>query len=315
MKLLKIILGSFLIGFLLVTALSLPVWYIYSQGNQFVADAEKSAENRSKEMAITLNTLSGESLYYDNLIALSSTLATVVKQGIERNDPFKIQEIYVVDKSGNLIAHSDIAKMASESATKYDSQIGKLRFKSDPVSVEVTERVKPDYGNLIKNLGLTSVFDYLLNQILPNLTASRYHVTGTIYQPDDDNSSGSIHLLVANQNAATILNQYIAMVLKVLAVAVIGSIALWIVFTIIMAVFIFSPDHSPSYGMPVSAYPNLELTETDSETIIKTGNPNMVDLNEYRDRKKVVNQNQNLAESDNSKQSQIYDAIPVERHL
>lgn len=313
MKLLKTILGSFLIGFLLVTALSLPVWYIYSQGNQFVADAEKSAENRSKEMAITLNTISGESLYYDNLIALSSTLATVVKQGIERNDPFKIQEIYVVDKSGALIAHSDISKMASESATKYDSQIGNLRFKSDPVIVEVTERVKPDYGSLINTLGLTKVFDYLLNQILPNLTASRYHVTGTIYQPDDDNSSGSIHLLVQNQNAATILNQYISMVLKVLAVAVIGSIALWIVFTIIMAVFIFSPDHSPSSG--VSAYPNFELTETDSETIIKTPNPNMVDLNEYRDRKKVVNQNQNLAESDNSKQSQIYDAIPVERHL
>ncbi|MBW7858757.1 MAG: hypothetical protein H3C43_10815, partial [Leptonema sp. (in: Bacteria)] len=177
MKLLKIILGSFLIAVLLITALALPVWYIYSQGNQFVVDAEKSAQNRSYEMAITLNTMSAESLYYDNLIALSSTLATVVNQSSERNDPFKIQEIFVVDKTGNLIAHSDIAKMAAESFTKYDSSqyhFGEVRFKSDPISIEVTERVKPEYGSLVKNLKLEPVFDYLLNKMLPNLAASRY---------------------------------------------------------------------------------------------------------------------------------------------
>lgn len=186
MKALKILFGSFLIAVLLVTALALPVWYVYSQGNRFVRESEQVARNRALEMGITLNTLSGESLYYDNLIALSHTMHMVVRQSETRKDAFQIREIFFVDKDGKLIAHSDIAKLAADSGVSYDKdkfQFGQLRFKGDPLSLEVTQRVKPDFGPLVAKIGATPLFERLLAFMLPDLTASDYHLAGSVYMP------------------------------------------------------------------------------------------------------------------------------------
>lgn len=241
MKALKILFGSFLIAVLLVTALALPVWYVYSQGNRFVRESEQVARNRALEMGITLNTLSGESLYYDNLIALSHTMHMVVRQSETRKDAFQIREIFVVDKDGKLIAHSDIAKLAADSGVSYDKdkfQFGQLRFKGDPLSLEVTQRVKPDFGPLVAKIGATPLFERLLAFMLPDLTASDYHLAGSVYMPDEALPSGSLHIVIHNQNAALVLAQYSSTVLQALAVSVLGAGALWIIFTVVLGVLV-----------------------------------------------------------------------------
>lgn len=241
MKALKILFGSFLIAVLLVTALALPVWYVYSQGNRFVRESEQVARNRALEMGITLNTLSGESLYYDNLIALSHTMHMVVRQSETRKDAFQIREIFFVDKDGKLIAHSDIAKLAADSGVSYDKdkfQFGQLRFKGDPLSLEVTQRVKPDFGPLVAKIGATPLFERLLAFMLPDLTASDYHLAGSVYMPDEALPSGSLHIVIHNQNAALVLAQYSSTVLQALAVSVLGAGALWIIFTVVLGVLV-----------------------------------------------------------------------------
>lgn len=241
MKALKILFGSFIIAVLLITALALPVWYVYSQGNRFVRESEQVARNRALEMGITLNTLSGESLYYDNLIALSHTMHMVVRQSKTRKDAFQIQEIFLVDRNGKLIAHSDIAKLAADSGVSYDKdkfQFGQLRFAGDPLSLEVTQRVKPDFGSLITKIGATPLFERLLAFMLPDLTASEYHLAGSVYMPDEVLPSGSLHIIIHNQNAALVLQQYSSTVLQALAVSVLGAGALWIIFTVVLAVLV-----------------------------------------------------------------------------
>jgi uncharacterized membrane protein len=241
MKALKILSGSTIIALLLITALALPVWYVYRQGNRFVQESEQSVRNRALEMGITLNTLSGESLYYDNLIALSHTMHMIVRQSQTRQDPFEIREIFLVDNQGKLIAHSDISRMAADSRSSFDKNkfpYGQIRFKGDPLSLEVTQRVRPDSGPLIAGIGAASLFERLLTYLLPDLTASDYHLSGSVYMPDEALPSGTLHIVIHNRNAASVLAQYSSTVLQASAVAVLGAFALWIIFTVVLTVMI-----------------------------------------------------------------------------
>ncbi|MBW7859433.1 MAG: hypothetical protein H3C43_14350, partial [Leptonema sp. (in: Bacteria)] len=121
----------------------------------------------------------------------------------------------------------------------------------------------------------------------------------------------SIHLLIQNQNAAFVLGHYISMVLKVLSIAILGAIGLWVVFTILLAVLVFSPKQSAVLNTQTN-YVEVEAPVA-FETIPENQNLNVANLEEYRDRKKVVNQTQELADSDNVEHGQIYDAIPINR--
>ncbi len=342
MKAFKILLGSFLIAILLVAALAIPVWYVYSQGNRFVRESEQVARNRALEMGITLNTLSGESLYYDNLIALSHTMHMVVRQNQTRNDAFEIREIFLVDNDGRLIAHSDIAKLASDSGVSYDPEIfrfGQLRFKGDPLSLEVTERVKPEFGPLITRLGLAPLFEGLLARMLPGLTASDYHLAGSVYMPDEALPSGSLHILIHNRNAAGVLGQYTSTVLEVLAISVVGAVLLWAIFTIFLAVLVNRQSPPPSLDEHRSlsletendaSLDDVELSHVDMDDaddrldetsgqetgIDREFEPvddlpfeNVRSLEDYRDKKKAVIQ----PEETTDVRSKIYDAVPLDR--
>ena len=320
----KVIIGSLLIAFLLIAALALPVWYVYSQGRDFVADADRVARQRSAEIGITLNTLSGESLYYDNLIALSSTMNAIVRQSATRQDPFAITEIFLVDKDGVVLAHSDIARVAFDSGTKYDNekfQFGQVRFKGDPLTVEVTKRVEPEFGPFIKKAGLEPAFRIFMGSVLPDLSASDFHIAGSVYMPDEVLPSGSVHILIHNANAITIMNRYSSTVLQTLVLSVVGALLLWLIFTIVLGILVFTNHDAPSpIGLQAANSSYDEFNESlspiddefevlsDSHSVHDSGFDNVADLTAYRQNKRG---DDSAAQTDI--QSGVYDAIPLDK--
>lgn len=315
MKPLRILLGSLLIAVLLAVTLALPVWYVYAQGRRVVSESEAEARNRAMELAITLNTLSGESLYYNNLIALSHTMETIVSQSKTRKDAYEVEEIFLADRSGALVAHSDVARVAAGAGTTFDAEkmhMKDFRFKGDPVGIDVTERVAVDFGSRAAQFHIDTVLARVLQILLPDLAASRYHVFGSVYMPDEEMPAGTLHVLIHNQNADAIVTYFATSVLQTLGIALGGAAFLWLTFTILLAVLVYQSASTPVGGPTGAEYPRDDSTgllfDDELELPRDERGHNVASLEEYRNRKKGI---EPAAESSDAS-GRILDAVPLD---
>lgn len=320
MKPLRILLGSFLIAVLLVVTLALPVWYVYAQGRRVVSESEAEARNRAMELTITLNTLSGESLYYNNLIALSHTMETIVSQSKTRNDAYEVEEIFLADRTGQLLAHSDVARVASGADTTFDVEkmhMKDFRFKGDPVGIDVSERVALDFGPRARELHVDGYLSMLVQSLLPDLAASRYHVFGSVYMPDEDMPAGTLHVLIHNQNAEALVAYFTTSLLQTLGIAVGGAAFLWLAFTILLVVLVYQPTPGSSRrpaGAPASPAMHDDtsdlINDDEFEPLKPASVAKVASLDEYRNRKKALDETEEGADA----RSRILDAVPLD-HL
>ncbi|MCS7204908.1 MAG: hypothetical protein NZ853_04365 [Leptospiraceae bacterium] len=221
--LLFLVIGIVVILFLLLGVL-LPVYFIYQNGKGFIAEIQEQTKQRAYEIAIALDTMSGESFYYDNFISLSNVMAKVIEYSNQRDDPFRIKEIFLLDNQGNLIAHNNIVKVAKSFQPKYEKETfrwDEVRFQGNPVELKITGFAKLElpeefalYEKILFFVPVRKIVENSLKKHLPELLANEYHIITSVYPPDEVLPKATLHILIQNQGIQKVTSYWFGELLK-----------------------------------------------------------------------------------------------------
>ncbi len=241
---LKFILSIILIISILSMGILIPVLFIYYTGKNFILDIQEQTKQRALEIGIALNTMGGESIYYDNMISLSNVMSKIVEHANTRNDPYKIKEIFLLDKNNKLIAHSNIIQMAKDFQSNYteDKFKYKILIYENPLEIEAIGYVSFELSNeknkqnkIIENI-YKIIFDYV-KKYLPELLANQFHVSGSVYVPDESLPQGTLHIIIENYGIYPLVMHWLHNVVKVTILGVFSFIVIFILFIIFLIQF------------------------------------------------------------------------------
>ncbi len=228
-----------------------PIFYIYQSGKDFIQEVQQQTRNRAQEIAIALDTMSGESIYYDNMISLSNVMAKIKEHTNIRNDPYKIQEIFLLDKENRLLAHNDILKVAKDFHPNYDPQkyrLGQILFYGNPVVIEITNYAEIQLPPELKKLNsylffinIENMINSYLKKYLPDLLANQFHVYTSVYPPDEVIPKASLHILIENTGIVSLISYWVKQMFYVWLFSSAVFIVLFLYFMILLYVLLKKP--------------------------------------------------------------------------
>ncbi len=201
----------------------LPISYVYWSGKSFIEEIQSQTKNRALEVGVALNTLSGESFYYDNMISLSYVMAKIVEHTNTREDPYQIKEIFLIDQKERLIAHSDITKLAKDMQEKYDPikyKFNELLFVLNPITIDIIGYADIQIPEVLFKKNIENFVQKYLKNLLPN----QFHVYTNIYPPDERLPVGSLHIIIHNYGISTMITKWVSDMINVILISVVISI-------------------------------------------------------------------------------------------
>lgn len=235
-----------------VAGFFLPIVYVYHSGKSFIREIQDQTRHRAYEIGIALDTMSGESIYYDNFISLSNVMAKILEHSNRREDPFKITEIYLIDNQGKLLAHSDILKVAKDFRPGFDEEMFSLknmRFSGSPIEIKVVEHaplVMPENMGLEKILFFLPWKEFLENYIKkhnPHLLAKKFHLVSSVYPPDEVYPKATLHILMENRGIEKVVSLWIADLTRNIFIFLLVSVFLFFISLALVVIRIFfKPD-------------------------------------------------------------------------
>lgn len=248
MKFLRFFISFIFIFVFLGTGLIAPIIFIYQSGKNFIEEVQLNTKNRALEITSTLDTMSGESLYYDNLISLSNVMAKIKNYTNIRNDPYKIEEIFLLDNANRLLAHNDITKVAKDYQPKYDKKIyklGEILFSGNPIQIETIGFASIQLPEEIKKLdsflffiSIEKIIINYINKYLPDLLAEKFHVYSSVYPPDENIPKGSLHIVIKNYGIVPLFSYWLKQVFYISLISL-GIFIILLIFFINLLIKIY----------------------------------------------------------------------------
>ncbi len=243
-------------------------------------------------------------------------MSKIVEHANTRNDPYKIKEIFLLDKNNKLIAHSNIIQMAKDFQSNYSAD--KFKYKiliyENPIEIEITGYVSFEFPNeknkqnkIIENI-YKIVFDYV-KKYLPELLANQFHVSGSVYVPDESLPQGTLHIIIENYGIYPLVMHWLHNVIKITILGVFSFIIIFILF-IIFLIQIYKKDKEnfeeiieipekqdlPEDGFQIQES-DFNAQELDS-IIKKEPENNIINLNDYKKLSKVKKENKKSISED-----------------
>lgn len=255
MKVAKFIFALLVILIVLFFAFIIPIVYMYQSGKNFIDEIQSQTKHRALEIAFALDSMSGESIYYDNMISLSNVMTRIMENNNLKLDPYKIKEIFLLNEKKQVIAHNDIIKVAKDFQPNLDFQkykLGTILFSGNPVKLEITGKAKIEYPEIVKklNLVLKPLFNIeekiqeWIESSLPDLLANEFHIYTSVYPPDEMLPKGSLHLIIENQGIGPLVSYWIRDMLLVFTLSFFVSILLFFGFMIFLIMLLFKKQES-----------------------------------------------------------------------
>jgi hypothetical protein len=124
----------------------------------------------------------------------SAIFSKMTKDSKDRSDPFRIEEIFLLNRKGDIIAHSDITKMSkffTDEKDKNDLLRTGGRGPGAPSSVKVI--------SIMQNNGLMHPKLYeAASANFPDLMAEKYSVSVAVFPVDSDIANATLHIMLYN---------------------------------------------------------------------------------------------------------------------
>lgn len=256
LKLFKLFFLSVLIWIVLLLGLVPGVFFVYNSGQELIEEMESEARSRGRELAATIGTLAQESSDPDTVVALCQTMNAMVTGSRNRSPGLSVEEAFFIDREGTVIAHNDIAKVASQASVNYDEKKytdAANRWMKNPVVVEPIGSVQSINDEYLDQL------IPVIQQYMPGLLVNRYHASFAVYPPDEDFPSGSVHLMLYNRSLETSLASFLYSLVSVIGISLLAHFLLWLGFTIFGAVWIFRKRSDPGTAITVAQRPLRDI--------------------------------------------------------
>ncbi len=228
--------GSFLISIMLLVGMVPAGYFIYRDGAEMVGEVQNQARSRASQLTVALGAQASEATSPEALVALCETMKELVQDSQEAARAFVVEETFLIDLEGRVLAHNDIARVAKDSGITYSEEKYKevlLNARQYPMDLEVTGRT-----NYRPDAPLAWLIP-MLEKYIPDLRANKFHVAYAVYLPDADVPSGSLHVYLRNDGIDNILNLYWQNVLRTITYSLIAYGALTFILSILLALTIF----------------------------------------------------------------------------
>ncbi len=267
MKVAKLIFAIFLISIVLFSAFMIPIIYIYQSGKNFIEEIQLQTKNRAMEITLALDSMSGESIYYDNMISLSNIMSRIMENNNSKLDPYKIKEIFLLNEKDQIIAHNEIVKVAKDFQPYLDPQKYKLKtvlFSGNPIKLEIIGKAKIEYPEIVKKINLfvkplfnieEKIQNWIENSI-PEILANEFHVYTSVYPPDEVLPKGSLHLIIENQGIGPLISYWIRDMLFVFALSF--SIGILLFFSFVVLLFMLLLKNKQKQIFDFKKYKDVE---------------------------------------------------------
>lgn len=267
MKVAKLIFAIFLISIVLFSAFMIPIVYIYQSGKNFIEEIQLQTKNRAMEITLALDSMSGESIYYDNMISLSNIMSRIMENNNSKLDPYKIKEIFLLNEKDQIIAHNEIVKVAKDFQPYLDPQKYKLKtvlFSGNPIKLEIIGKAKIEYPEIVKKINLfvkplfnieEKIQNWIENSI-PEILANEFHVYTSVYPPDEVLPKGSLHLIIENQGIGPLISYWIRDMLFVFALSF--SIGILLFFSFVVLLFMLLLKNKQKQIFDFKKYKDVE---------------------------------------------------------
>ncbi|MCB1316602.1 MAG: hypothetical protein KDK27_11640, partial [Leptospiraceae bacterium] len=202
------ILSVFLIG----GVIGLVGYSLFSIGREGLRESRSVSEARGRELAAALAQMAGENEGAENYrVKMSSVMHEIVRRSREENAGFQVDEVFLLGVSGNVIAHSDVAKMAENADVDYTDKYYRdtlARPEEQPFAIDRIDEETFSHGVLYEQLDEGAPqLARKLRSIFPERVTTRYRISRAVYSVDQRVPSGGIHMTVTN----TTINAYVNM--------------------------------------------------------------------------------------------------------
>lgn len=290
-KLTKLFFLSVFVWIVLLLGLIPGVFFVYNSGLELINELEFETRSRSTELASTIGTLAQESEDPASMVALCQTMNAIVNGSSNRAPTLAVTEAFFINREGKVLAHNEIAKVASQSSVVYDEKKyldASKRWMRNPVLIEPNGSIES-----IDNETLNELMP-LLQEFFPELLINRYHASFVVYPPDEIVPSGSVHLMLENNGLQGVLISFLESLISVAIISVAVHFFLWILFTIFGAVAIFKNKTEPTTALAVqNTHARMHSHEPENRKVERAPEPVAI-------------------ESKESSEVVILDAIPLE---
>ena len=251
------ILNGLVLAVLVTVALLTTTGYIFlTVGARSVERDQAIARSRGVELGVALATVAAEKFDRETAVRLSSIMERVVWFSRVQDSDFVVDEIMMLGASGDLMAHNDVALLASGAEKKFDEEkySDALHLPSrEPFSVEAIEKKSyqgiPLY-NMVRALS-PKTGDSLGNRF-PEKITTRTHISVAVYPVDQELPAGSVHIFATHKSAnrsVEALRQY-----SVETLTMVGGFIFLITFimTLLMSLSFRESDAGPARRGPAS---------------------------------------------------------------
>ncbi|MBI3396577.1 MAG: hypothetical protein HY042_12120 [Spirochaetia bacterium] len=270
------------------TAVASSTFALYWQTRSSVAEVLSLAQRRGAELGIALSTMATEQAGRDKgMVAMSAVFTDLVRLSKSRNEDFVVEEVFLLDSKGKLLAHNDVSKLAKDAVAASTAEYSKPEYsqvlnrdRRDPV----VSRPLPADSSVIP-----TPREMILARILPGLTNVRAHIGVAVFQVDADFPTAGVHMIVSVKSMTGIIAGLTQSFLYALAVSAGASFVFSFLLTLI--IYMLAIRH-------IGAKPSHARTELPAgvEFLEATATP-------------VGHQQVTVAEP-----SRIMDAIPLDSH-
>lgn len=214
----RTILNSILLSILLSTAFFvLGSYLLLKLGSSGAVETGKLTENFGLEIATGVARMAGERMAETEDVPLTDMLKDIVQNSTNSQKKlqsnYAIKEIFILDRKGTILAHSEVFNAASGSGVDYKSDprytsILKLERKtiSIPHRMDILEQVQLNdvdfYQALHKYMPELAM---RLRYAFPHQVATRYLYGVPVYRVDEKEASASVHLIMEAKASNTFL--------------------------------------------------------------------------------------------------------------
>lgn len=191
-------------------------WLIFSLGNKGLSEIQSLSSFTGLEVGSALARMAGERISKEKDVELSATMKDIVSRSRDKRAQnsvnFSVDEIFLLNKKGVPLAHSDVAKMAKNSKTNYKTKEYRSILNKENNSYQsVYEKKVLESRNFADGNLYTSIRDAspelatYLEQVFPEKITTKYRLSVAVFRVDEKLPSAGIHMIVSTQS----VNQYL----------------------------------------------------------------------------------------------------------
>lgn len=203
-------LNSMILAILVSTALLVSTGYVFfTVGSIGLKETQDLARDRGIEVGLAIAQLAGERFEGERSVKLSSVMGRVVEVSESRFEDFVVNEIFMTDIDGTIIAHSNVALLAEGSENPYkgeefDRILSLSKMSSTRTRVLEEKDVEPiPLFHAVANL--SDQFGFMLKKTFPAKVTTKYHIGAAVFPVDQELPAGAVHMFVT----VNTMNQYV----------------------------------------------------------------------------------------------------------